>query len=241
MSNKMNEAIKSIFNGLPDLPPETYFQEGFFRDPARTINTDDRYFLSPADGFVIYSGIINPDEAITEVKGKKYSIQDIIRDKHYDKRSLVIGIFMTCYDVHINRIPYDGILSYAEHEPLETNNLPMIDVENNIFYKENIELIYDDYLYLNQRVVNKVYSPGINREYYMVQVGDYDVDTITPFHIQQNTPVYQGDRFSMIRYGSQVDLVIPVADDDELTSLVTEKEHVTGGMTKLVRINDNSL
>ncbi|MCE1685499.1 phosphatidylserine decarboxylase, partial [Enterobacter hormaechei] len=65
--------------------------------------------------------------------------------------------------------------------------------------------------------------------------------TITPFHIQQHTPVYQGDRFSMIRYGSQVDLVIPVADDDELTSLVTEKEHVTGGMTRLVRINDNSL
>lgn len=45
----------------------------------------------------------------------------------------------------------------------------------------------------------------------------------------------------MIRYGSQVDLVIPVADDDELTSLVSVKEHVTGGMTKLVRINDNSL
>ncbi|NHB87843.1 phosphatidylserine decarboxylase [Photorhabdus tasmaniensis] len=162
MNNKMNCTIKSIFNGFPDIPPENYFQEGFFRDPARTINTDDRYFLSPADGFVIYIDIINPDEAIVEIKGKKYSIQDIIRDKYYNKRSLVIGIFMTCYDVHVNRVPYNGMLSYSEHEPLETNNLPMIDVENNIFYQENPKFIHDDYLHLNQRVINKIYSPSIN-------------------------------------------------------------------------------
>ena len=47
-------------------------------------------------------------------------------DDEYDKPSLVIGIFMSFYDVHINRIPYGGILKYKSLEPIESTNKPML-------------------------------------------------------------------------------------------------------------------
>ena len=59
----------------------------------------------------------NADEPIVEIKGMNYTIQDVLGDKTYNKPSLVIGIFMSFYDVHINRIPYPGILQYKGVRP----------------------------------------------------------------------------------------------------------------------------
>ena len=49
-------------------------------------------------------------ELLIEVKGKNYSLKEAVRDPEYPSgMSLVIGIFMTFYDVHVNRIPYPGV------------------------------------------------------------------------------------------------------------------------------------
>ena len=85
----------------------------FFRDPLRPNHVDHRHFYSPADGTILYQKVVqNATDPIVEIKGMNYTIQDVLGDKTYDKPSLVIGIFMSFYDVHINRIPYGGIIKY---------------------------------------------------------------------------------------------------------------------------------
>src|SRR5262245_43992520 len=73
----------------------------FFRDPCRPNYSDLRYFFSPADGILLYQRTVKPDECILDIKGRSYSLRDALRDPGYDRESLVIGIFMTFYDVHV--------------------------------------------------------------------------------------------------------------------------------------------
>src|SRR5947208_5813622 len=108
-------------------------QYHFFRDPIRPAYSDLSYFFSPADGIIVYQKEVAPAEAIIEIKGKAYSLRDALRDPHYNSPSLVIGIFMTFFDVHVNRIPYPGQLSFKELDPIDTFNHPMLDVEKGIF------------------------------------------------------------------------------------------------------------
>src|SRR5437867_3761038 len=85
-------------------------QYHFFRDPIRPTYSDLSYFFSPADGIILYQGIVQPKEPIVKIKGKAYTLQDALRDADYNEPSLVIGIFMTFFDVHVNRVPYPGQL-----------------------------------------------------------------------------------------------------------------------------------
>ena len=80
----------------------------FFGDPIRPTHSDLSYFFTPADGVILYPRAVCPDECIGEIKGRAYALQKALRDPHYEAPSLVIGIFMTFFDVHINRIPYPG-------------------------------------------------------------------------------------------------------------------------------------
>src|SRR5205809_5251781 len=134
-----------------------------------------------------------------------------MRDPHYDAQSLVIGIFMTFFDVHINRIPYPGRLSYREADPIDTYNHPMLEVEKSILHDLHISTDSMEYLQHNQRVLNRIYSVDLAQPYYLLQIADQDIDRITPFVLRQNQLLAQGQRFSQVRYGSQVDLMVPLS------------------------------
>ena len=231
-----NISPMELFKSEMETPAELYYQEGFFRDPQRPVFNNGGCFYSPADGFILYQKIIAPDNEVVDVKGGKYTLREIVRNNYYDKISLVIGIFMTSYDVHINRIPYSGILSYKEYEPLETLNRPMIETESSLLREEQPD--FEPYLFTNQRVVNEIYIPELNMSYYLVQVADYDIDCITPFSISQHTPVFQGERFSQIRYGSQVDIVFPVDQSTKINILQSELRHVKAGVDVLFNFAD---
>jgi len=92
-----------------------------------------------------------------------------------------------------------------------------------------------DYLFANERVVNTVYVSHMNYTYHMVQIADYDVGVITPFY-EEGKPVEQGARFSMIRWGSQVDLVLPLDKRYEFEPVNQVTEHVDAGVDKLVEV-----
>src|SRR5206468_3081048 len=106
------------------------------------------------------------------------------------------------------------------------------------FFRDPIRPTYSDLSYffspadgiiLYQRIVRpdecivemkgKVYSLRdslriplyLAQPYYLLQIADYDVDCITPFNVKHNQPVAQGQRFSQVRYGSQVDLIVPLS------------------------------
>ena len=236
MSKTLKEWIETEVKQVSSKPLRWLSEQYFFRDPSRPMFSNSHFFYPPADGIILYVKQVESNESIVDIKGKPYSLNTAMRDKDYNQVSLVIGIFMTFYDVHINRIPYAGRLSYKELEPISSYNYPMLDVEKDIIndiepYTNNAE-----YLFFNQRILNRVYSMDLNQFYYILQVADYDVDCITPFKLKQNQAVAQNQRFSQIRYGSQVDLIIPLSEHFDFVPLIDTGMHVEAGIDPLVKV-----
>jgi phosphatidylserine decarboxylase len=209
--------------------------EFFFRDPPRPNYIDHEHFYSPADGVILYQKFIkDPSQPIVEIKGMNYTLQDVMGDSDYNKPSLVIGVFMSFYDVHINRVPYGGIIRYKRLEPIESTNKPMLAIEKDILNKtinpDNLE-----YLKYNERMLNEFYIPSLDYKYYVLQIADEDVNVIAPFH-EQITPLVQNERFSLIRWGSQCDLVLPLDDRFNFEICQDDHVHVEAGLDQLVKV-----
>lgn len=236
MAKSLKDWVETDVKEVMDRPLDWLSGHYFFRDPSRALYSDSEFFFAPADGIILYQKQVKPDEAIIDIKGKAYSLRDAMRDDTFDKECLVIGIFMTMYDVHINRIPYAGTLSYKELEPIGTNNFPMLDVEKDLVEKLRINIDKADYLYNNQRILNRIYTSDLGFRYFVLQIADYDVDCITPFNIGQCNSVSQNERFSMIRYGSQVELIVPITDQFELETVQETGVHVEAGVDPLIKI-----
>lgn len=236
MSKGLEEWVKSDVKSISDRPLKWLSEQYFFRDPSRPVYSDTDYMFSPADGIILYQKRVEPDECIVDIKGKNYSLRDAMRNPSFNKSCLVIGIFMTMYDAHINRVPYAGYLSYKHLEPIGTFNHPMLEVERGLVNDLSFARAEAGYLHSNQRVINRVYVPRLGSHYYILQVADYDVDCITPFSHKQNTPVAQNQRFSQIRFGSQVDLIVPLSERYELETLEDNETHVSAGLDPLIRV-----
>lgn len=240
MSKKIEDWIEEDVTALRDQPLSWLSQYHFFRDPSRPSYSNLEYFYSPADGIILYQRMVQPDECIVDIKGKPYSLQDALRDPTYDQESLVIGIFMTFFDVHVNRIPYPGRLTYKELDPIDTYNHPMLEVEKEILDELRVSTDSLEYLRHNQRLVNRIYSIELGGPYYVLQIADYDVDCITPFELKQNQPCDQGERFSQIRYGSQVDLIVPRSSRFDLLTVQSTGDHVEAGIDPLIELRERA-
>ena len=68
----------------------------FFRDPIRTTPVNDRMIIAPADGLITMITRVPPPP---ELRGP-----DALADPEYTR----ISIFMSVFDVHINRAPIGG-------------------------------------------------------------------------------------------------------------------------------------
>ena len=235
MAEKLEDWLNGEVKELSKLPIGELSNTFFFRDPIRPTYIDHEHFYSPADGTILYQKIVQPHEAVIEIKGMNYTLKDVMGDEDYNKPSLVIGIFMSFYDVHINRIPYGGVLTFKNLEPIESTNKPMLAVEKDILNKvinpNNME-----YLKYNERMSNQVYIPSLDYTYQIIQIADEDVNVIAHFKKQQDLCT-QNERFSLIRWGSQVDLVLPLDKRFTFDLLLKETMHVNAGLDKLIKIN----
>lgn len=210
--------------------------EFFFRDPSRPNYINHEYFYSPADGVILYQKFIeDPSQPVVEIKGVNYTLQDVMGDKEYNTPSLVIGVFMSFYDVHINRMPYGGTIRYKRLDPIESTNKPMLAIEKDILNKtinpDNLE-----YLKYNERMLNTIYSPSLDYTYHVLQIADEDVNVIAPF-AEQGSLLTQNQRFSLIRWGSQCDLVLPLDSRFKFELTQNDHMHVEAGVDELVKIN----
>ena len=234
MAEKLEDWLNGEVAELSKLPVGELSNTFFFRDPVRPTHIDNEHFYSPADGTILYQKIVQPDEQVLEIKGIDYTIQDVMGDSEYNKPSLVIGIFMSFYDVHVNRIPYGGVLKYRHMEPIESMNKPMLAVEKDILNKvinpNNME-----YLKYNERMFNQIYVPSLDYTYYLIQIADEDVNVIAPFKHQKDLCT-QNERFSLIRWGSQVDLVLPLDSRYDFETVLDDTMHVNAGLDKLIKL-----
>ena len=237
MAKSLKEWVRTDVRRVKNKPLKWLSEEHFFRDPSRPVFSDTSFFFSPADGIIIYQQVVQPGDCLVEIKGKAYSLRTAMQDEAFDKPSLVIGIFMTMYDVHVNRLPYPGFLSYKQLDPISSYNYPMLAIEKNLVDDLTIDNSQADYLHVNQRMINRIYAPDLQQHYYILQIADYDVDCVTPFNLSQNTSVGQNQRFSQIRFGSQVDLIVPLSERYGFETIQETGWHVEAGVDPLIRIS----
>lgn len=240
MAKALKEWIASDVRRARKLSPRVLSEQYFFRDPLRPVFADSSYFFAPADGVILYQRELAPTEKLVEIKGRVYSLTEALRDDSFDQTCLVIGIFMTLYDPHINRVPFSGTLSYDLLPTIETHNWPMLATEEDLLRGHLAVLDDADYLFNNQRMLNRVYASGLGLTYYMLQIADYDVTAILPFETRQNRHYAQNQRFSQVRFGSQLDLIIPLSPRWKFETLLPDETHIEAGLDPLVRIIQQS-
>jgi len=141
----------------------------FFRDPERVPPVESGCIIAPADGRVL---LVQPAES--DFTGPS---------------SMLVSIFMSPFNVHINRIPLDGTVTSLHYHPgmfmmafdhrsLESNEKMEIGITG-----EKIKLLfYQVSGFLARRIVCE---------------------------LQEGDAVRQGNRFGMIRFGSRVDIMLP--------------------------------
>lgn len=165
----------------------------FFRDPQRSIVADNNDIISPADGKVIFIGTTKESEFTNELMTK-------------------ISIFMSLFDVHINRAPFDGVVRdvrYKKGSFFAANKRNSDTNEHNAILME----------------IDK------NTSIVVTQVAGLIARRIV-FYPKIGTFLRRGERFGLIRFGSRVDIYLP--KETELT--IKTGDRVFGGKTLIARL-----
>jgi phosphatidylserine decarboxylase len=181
----------------------------FFRNPDRDIPSAE-CIVSPADGTVVYvKEIAANEEVITIKQGTAATVRDIVRED-VGSPKLLIGIFMSPFNVHYNRAPVCGIIEKITHyEPL-SRNLHMGPMHFRTLL--HLQPLYRNSRHIieNERTVTRIRGRYKERTLrcYVVQIAGKNVSGIDSFRVE-GALVDKGEVFGMIRIGSQVDLVLP--------------------------------
>lgn len=181
----------------------------FFRNPPR-IHPPGESILCPADGTVVYVQVVPPHEPVISIKqGVRASVNDIVRE-HLNAPKVLIGVFMSPFNVHYNRAPLSGQVQYVNHYPAHQQNRHMgvmhwrTLVKKSPYHQNSIHIVE------NERTVTRIDGRhrGQDLSCYVVQIGARTVHGIDNY-VKVGECVSRGDIFGMIRIGSQVDLVVP--------------------------------
>ena len=150
----------------------TFFIAYFFRDPDRVVPVSDGAIISPADGRVVIAGRVD-------------------HTLFYDGPCQKISIFMSVFNVHVNRIPHEGLVEKIEYHPGK-------------FVNASLDKASED----NERnAVFIVTDQG--QRYCVVQIAGLIARRII-CHIQPGETVHRGRRFGMICFGSRLDIYLPI-------------------------------
>ena len=162
----------------------------FFRDPIRVVPIDE-VVVSPADGVVTYIG------------SEKNPLNDDKNQNTYTK----VSIFLSVFNVHVNRMPIKGSISSIHYIPGKFVNATL-----NKSSKEN------------ERNIISVKSNNDN--FYIVQIAGLIARRIV-CNLKENQDVEKGNRIGIIKFGSRVDLYLP----ENYNILIAKGQRVVGGET----------
>lgn len=206
----------------------------FFRDPHR-VPPAASGVLSPADGTVVYVKKVAPgDDVIVIKQGVSAKVTDLMHED-FDQAKLVIGIFMSPFDVHYNRAPIEGEIGFIRRYPaMNGGNLNMGTMHWRTLL--NLEPRYQGSMHIvqNERAVTQIRGEyaGSPLQCYVVQIGALTVNGIDSY-FNPGAHVARGATFGMIRVGSQVDLIVPWRESFDVK--VKPGDRVTAGETILFR------
>jgi phosphatidylserine decarboxylase len=149
------------------------FMLNFFRNPVRIIPLADKNTLySPADGTVVL-------------------IEEVYDNEYFKDKRLQVSVFMSVWNVHLNRVPIDGTVSYAQYHPGKflVAWLPKSSTDNE---HSSVVIKMDN----GQEVLLKQIAGAVAR-----RISTY---------IKKDDDVKQGQELGFIRFGSRVDILLPL-------------------------------
>lgn len=165
----------------------------FFRSPIKKIKIDENVVLCPADGKVVV-------------------IEETEETEYFNDRRIQVSIFMSPINVHVNRNPVSGIVSFFKYHPgkflVAWHPKSSTDNERTtvVVKKANgVEVLFRQIAgALARRIV---------------------------WYVKEGQPVQQGEEFGFIKFGSRVDLFLPLGTKID----VTIGDKVVGGKTVIAR------
>jgi phosphatidylserine decarboxylase len=146
------------------------FTAFFFRDPERVVPENPKLVLSPADGRVV-------------------KLAPAPEGNPLGPGAQQVSIFLSVFDVHVNRAPIGGRVARVDYSPGEF--LPAFDDKASLRNEQNSVLLEQD----GTRVAFKQIAGLIARR--------------IVFRKRVGESVAPGERVGMIKFGSRVDLFVP--------------------------------
>ncbi|WP_324262876.1 phosphatidylserine decarboxylase [Altererythrobacter sp. H2] len=183
----------------------------FFRDPERVVPQDDRAIVSPADGLV---SLIMQVEPPAELQGQDASGAPGLGAGPVTR----ISIFMSVFDVHINRSPIGGVVRRLVYIPGKFMNADL-DKASEENERQHILVERTDGVMIG-----------------FTQIAGLVARRIVPF-VKPGDLLAVGQRVGLIRFGSRVDVYLPAGTD----SRVLLGQKVIAGETVLAEIGQQRL
>ncbi|WP_265562627.1 phosphatidylserine decarboxylase [Sphingomicrobium arenosum] len=192
------DVLAWLFVGL------TVWVAAFFRDPIRTAPTDPALVISPADGLVT---MIKKGPPPPELTG-----EGLLAAGDYTR----ISIFMSVFDVHINRSPIAGRVAKIAYVPGKFLNADL-DKASEDNERNHILVARDD---------------GVKIGF--TQIAGLVARRILT-HVEEGDIVDKGERVGLIRFGSRVDVYLP----EGTGSNVILGQRTIAGETVLARLGSD--
>ena len=173
----------------------------FFRDPERVAPYRPGVLLAPADGRVVSVAATLPPPELGLGIAPRWRV----------------GIFLSLFDVHVNRIPADGTVTRIayRHGSFVNASLDKASAEN-------------------ERNALAIRLPD-GREIAVVQIAGLVARRII-CGVREGDAVRAGARFGIIRFGSRTDLYLP----EGVVPLVTEGQTMIGGETVIAELGGDA-
>jgi phosphatidylserine decarboxylase len=152
----------------------------------------------------------NPLQLLSPADGKVIRIEKVASEELSDSSFLKISIFMNVFNVHVNRIPCSGEVSAIRYKPgkfLSAN----LDKASELNERNSVMIRTDD-----------------GREIIIVQIAGLIARRIVCW-LKEGVKVKKGERFGLIRFGSRVEVFLPLGS----TLLVKTGDKVKAGETPI--------
>jgi len=168
----------------------------FFRDPARAINIDETVLLSPADG------------TITDIA--------VVDDSVLGKGALRIGMFLSIFNVHINRVPCAVRIENVSYKEGQFKNAFSAEAGK---INESNDILMVRLVEPEDRLLVRQISGAIARHIVC--------------EAAEGAEYKQGEQFGMIKFGSRTELYLAAGSNYETSVKAGDK--VRAGLTPLVK------
>ncbi|GAV23013.1 phosphatidylserine decarboxylase family protein [Carboxydothermus pertinax] len=168
----------------------------FFRNPRRIIPADEQSIVSPADGVIL-------------------EVAEVLENSYLKGPAVKVSIFLSLFDVHVNRAPLSGQVEYIHYRPGKF--LPA-------FKSHASEINERNYIGIKNSRVKVL----------VVQITGFVARRIVSF-VKLGDNLNKGQLFGMIKFGSCTEIYLP---KDRVEILVQKGERVFGGTTVIGRIKE---